>query len=64
METEWIAVAQDRGGKIEDIAICNSLELARRYADNFASIAPPHVVIRIFESRPVEVQAGRSNKTE
>ena len=57
--TEWIAVAQDRVGKIEDIAICNSLALARQYADNFAKVAPAHATVTIFESRPVEKQAGK-----
>lgn len=59
MATEWIAVAQGRTGKIEDIAICNSLDLARRYADDFARIAPPYAVVTIFQAEPVEKQAGK-----
>ena len=57
--TEYIAVAQDRVGKIEDIAVCNSLELARLYADRFAQSAPTTALIRIFRAEPVEVQTGK-----
>jgi hypothetical protein len=63
METEWIVVAQDRSGKVEDIAVCNSLTLARMYSDNFAKTAPAHAVIRIFESRPVEMRNGTKSET-
>jgi hypothetical protein len=59
MATEWIAVAQDRVGKVEDIAICNSVELARMYADRFAKQYATHAVIRIFKAEPIEVQAGQ-----
>lgn len=52
-------IGQTPGGRVEDIAVCNSLELARRYADRFAMSTPPIGTVRILESRPVEVQAGR-----
>ena len=55
---EWIVVAEDRGGKIEDFAVCNSLALARMYADGFAKSAPPRAIISIFESRPIERRNG------
>ncbi len=59
MAAEYIAIAQDRLGKIEDIAVCNALDLARRYADQFAMSAPHSAVIRIFIAEPIEVQSGR-----
>jgi hypothetical protein len=62
MVTEYIAVAQSRTGKVEDLAICNSLALARRYADDFARIAPPHAVITIFKAEPIEKQAGKAQE--
>lgn len=59
MPTEWIAVAQSRTGKVEDLAICNSLALARQYADDFARHAPSHAVVTIFQADPIEKQAGK-----
>lgn len=62
MATEYIAVAQSRTGKVHDVAICNSLELARRYADDFAKFAPSHAIITIFKAEPVEKQSGKDGK--
>jgi hypothetical protein len=58
MEVEWIAVAQDRVGKIEDIVICNSVELARKYSEKFAKNAPDTALIRIFRAEAIETRSG------
>jgi hypothetical protein len=61
---EYIAVAQDRVGKIEDIAICNSYSLAKDYAEGFAAVAPTTAIIAVYECKQMAVYSGRIEPVE
>jgi hypothetical protein len=64
MEIEYIAVAQDRVGKIQDVAVCNAYSLAKQYAEQFALAAPPHAIIKVYECKTVFVSQGRVEEPE
>ena len=61
---EYLAIAQDRGGKIEDVALCNSYSLAKHYAENFALRAPSHAIISVYECKQLAVYSGRMERAE
>lgn len=62
-EREWIVVVTDRSGRVGEIAVCNSLKLARIYSDQYASRAMSDSIIRIFEAKPLEVRNGTITRT-
>ena len=59
---EYLAVALDRVGKIEDVVICNAYSLAKRYAENFADLAPPDAIITVYECKQMAVYSGRRDE--
>lgn len=60
---EYIAVATDRTGKVQDFAVCNAFSLARAYADQFAAVAPVTSVVTLYECTEVAVKSGRRDDT-
>ena len=58
-ECEYIVVVTTRSGKVEDVAVCNALSIARRYLADYASAAPTSATVTMYESTPVEVRSGR-----
>ena len=56
---EYLAVAQSRTGKIEDVALCNAYSLALRYAEQFAAAAPSDALVMVYECKQMSVYSGR-----
>ena len=61
---EYLAVAQSRTGKIEDVALCNAYSLAKRYAEQFASAAPADALVTVYECKQMDVYSGRRPEPE
>lgn len=59
--SEYIVVATDADGKIQDFALCSDdLTLARANSDTFAKAAPSSARISIYEGREIERRGGES----
>ena len=58
-QIEYLALATDRLGKIEDVALCNSYSLAKQKAANFAACAPSYALITVYECNQLAVMSGR-----
>ena len=56
---EYLAIAKDRVGKVEDVALCNSYSLATQYANRFAMMAPSDAIISVYECKALAVYRGR-----
>lgn len=58
--SEFIVVATDADGKIEDFALCDDLPSARANSNTFAKVAPSSARISIYEGREIERRGGES----